>query len=598
MAGLDGAITISIPTLIGVASGLVIVAVIGLVTARAVRTSRRRRAQLHAEQGYQVGVAAVRGPGRRRSSEGAARTRTAGPTGPAHTATTPDTASQPLQDPVAVAEPAWPLGPEPVLSLPPFPAAPAGESSRWPLAPEPDAAAEDPAAGHPAAGRPTSDRDPTPSAAAVRLFGRPGRAVGLDASRAVFLLALLVPALVPSSSTLVVTGITAADWCSRIGLSGVLLVSAAASVVALREGDGSPTELSRRRLRRLTRSLLLLPLAAALLALDAPGGVEVLLAAVLSPLAILLAPLRSRLLVPLGFMVLLLAPAISAVTAFVLPRAGDASSALRAVGAVTGWSASQGASLAMAVVAAFVGAALAGAITGGPARRALVALAGAALAVGGFAALLMLPGLGSVPSWAVTPVAAPDRSSVAVLATSLGIAVVVTALLLLAQNRLRTVLLPLSAVGSLALSATVVGGVIVLARVPAIVDEALPPLAWLPLAITALSTAVLCVLWRTALGDGPLERLVGAVLARMAPAAKSAEGEAEAEEGARRVRQAAVPPSRADVTVRATSERTRPGAPTSTHAPTPASTAPTPRPSDPRPVSHWTPGQALGRLPY
>ncbi|WP_378147010.1 hypothetical protein ACFJGV_03995 [Cnuibacter sp. UC19_7] len=545
MAGLDGAITLSVPALIGVASGLVIVVVAVLVTVRGVRAARRRRSDLRSERGYEVGIATVRGPRRGRSNVS-------------------DTAT------------------------PDFTTAP--ETTRWPVRPELDLASGD-----------ESEVLPTPrgeaSPIARRLLGARDRSVGLDAARGVFLLALLVPAFLPSSATLVLGGVSAAEWCSRSGLAGLLLVSAAVSVSALRRGEGDAAELSRRRLRRLARSALLLPLAAGLIAFDAPGGAVVLLVAVLAPLTILLAPLRPRVLVPLGLLALIMAPVASAAGAFLLSWPGTSIPAAQTVVAVAEWYADQGASLGTAVVAILVGAFLGSATAGRFLGRALVALSGGILAAGGLGALLLHPGLDALPAWAIDVLVAPDRASVAVLMASVGLAIGVISVLLLIEDPLRAALLVLSAPGSMTLTAAVVTAAITTAGVPAMAGPMLPAV-WMPFVAVLVLVAGGSVLWRLALGDGPLERVMEAILRRTAPEAvptvaardTGEETRALAPQEGRTVRTATlseIGQSEAPMTAPAT-------APT---LPEPA-TLPAARVADPPPVSHWTPGQALGRLPY
>jgi hypothetical protein len=195
------------------------------------------------------------------------------------------------------------------------------------------------------------------------------------------------------------------------------------------------------------------------------------------------------------------------------------------------------------------------------------------------------------------------------------------ALALIAGRALRWPLVVLSATGSLAstlwiVSLAAVGAVWLLAPSVASqgmaaavnslplpdVGEGLPEpfRATVVAAAVASLMGVLCVGWRLILGDGPVERLVraiGTASTRVPDASVSSADAVRADEVA------SPPASEFDAVIRGEQATRAAPAPAAEPAETAPDTRPVRRPTigpvDPvTAATQWTPGQALGRLPY
>ncbi|GAA4831924.1 heparan-alpha-glucosaminide N-acetyltransferase domain-containing protein [Saccharopolyspora rosea] len=133
--------------------------------------------------------------------------------------------------------------------------------------------------------------------------------------------------------------------------------------------------------------------------------------------------------------------------------------------------------------------------------------------------LLTMHGFGTVPTSnaALLLLASAHTGTTFEIVGSTGCALAVLALCLVVGDRVRALLAPLAAVGSMALTVYVVQAV-ALKIIEDNARESLVQLPWLPLTGLVVGSLVLCGLWRPFLGRGPLEWLLHRTSTRTADA--------------------------------------------------------------------------------
>ncbi|SDZ53187.1 hypothetical protein [Herbiconiux ginsengi] len=475
------------------------------------------------------------------------------------------------------------------------------------------------------------DRDGAGRRAVARLFGRPSRSIGLDVARGAALagLALVVwfgsadSGVAQASRLAAIAGVGQQGPKDALAFGGTVVALAfvliAGVATALSSGGATPpqgVERLRCRMRLALRAIVLLGI----------GGVAAFSAA---PFAGLVATIGALTLVALAVVgwragTLFLAAVLWTIVVPVLD-AGLVSLVVDSRTLIAP-------ALEWALAGAFPPVPLVGVLLAGMAvgrldavriGRRLIVFAGAAgcaiLAFAAGAAVsarfgASLPPLLSAVPGAMTPLA---------LLGAGGVALALVALALIVGRPLRWVLVPFSAAGSMALtlwiaSLAVIGGLWIFA--PATASEGLEsvPAALsgsgvveslataLPEALRSTATAgalvvlvaLACIVWRLFLGDGPVERLVKAIGAGATRVPDELRSPAEAE----------VPPveSTFDALMAgrdAATEATGTRAPGADAGVAPPDAHPLRRqtigPVDPvTAATQWTPGQALGRLPY
>jgi hypothetical protein len=477
--------------------------------------------------------------------------------------------------------------------------------------------------------------DRSGSRAVARLFGRPERSIGLDVARGAALVALVAVVWFESTSggaeiarrLADIAGLDPArglaDALARAGdATALCLVLISGVAVAFSSGGATPVEGVERlrcRLRLTVRAVVLLGI----------GGVAAFSGSAFAGLVATVGAFSLVALAVLGWRASTLFLAAVLWTVVVPALAGALASVVESSGTLIAppleWALS-GEFPPVPLVGVFLAGLAVGRLDAARVgRRWIVFAAATGCAVLAFGAgAVVSTRLGdSLP--AALSIAPGSAMPLALLGTG-GAALALITLALIAGRTLRWVLVPLSAAGSMALtlwiaSLAVTGAVWLLARsaaekgVEAVVTTMTPsslagligavPGVFRPtviMAALAVLVAAACIIWRLVLGDGPVERLVRAIgtasthaperfaspVEEERPLAGSAfdsliGGQEGAPETAAGASSEAAPHDAPDVAPPESRPVRRP-----TLGPVDPVTA----------ATQWTPGQALGRLPY